>query len=74
MDREKVLQGLAGVVCIVASAIWLQDPKYLAAYTAVSGFGFTLIGNLFKGPGQLTVQEAERMARAKSDPPPPVGK
>jgi NADH:ubiquinone oxidoreductase subunit 4 (subunit M) len=72
MGREQVLQGLAGVLCIVASAIWLQDPKYLAAYTAVSGFGFTLLGNLLKGPNQVTKQEAERMVRAKSDPPPPM--
>lgn len=75
MGREQVLQGLAGVGCIVAAAIWLQGVDLLAAYTAVSGFGFTLLGNLLKGPNQLTMQEAERMVqRAKSEPPPPLGK
>lgn len=68
----QLIQGLAGVACILAAVIWLQDPKVLSAYTAVSGLGFTLLGNLARGPNQVTISEAERMVRAKSDPPPPM--
>jgi hypothetical protein len=68
---QSLIQGLAGVAVIVLAFVVLKGPEAEVARTAVTGFGFALLGNLVKGPGQVSVAEADRrVARATSDPPP----
>lgn len=59
---QTVVQGLAGVGCIVLAVVLLGGDKNVVAFTAVSGFGFSLLGNLVKGPGQETLTADERKA------------
>lgn len=67
---EFLLQGALGVACIVLAVVFLppSKPEFLAAYTAVSGFGFACLGNLKAGPNQVTLTPEIREA-IKSVPP-----
>lgn len=75
MTRDQLIQGALGVGAIVLAFVFLSRPEHQLAFTAVSGYGFGLLGRLLPGPGQLTQREAdrlaeERVARVLSDPPP----
>lgn len=75
MNRDQLIQGALGVACVVCAVVFLSDPKLLAAYTLISGYGFGLLGRLMPGPNQMTVQAANRLAEdrvaaALSEPPP----
>lgn len=60
---QMLVQGGAGVLCIVLAVVFLTSkPEHLPAYTAVSGFGFALLGRLMTGPGQETLTADERKA------------
>lgn len=65
-----LLQGAVGVGCIVLAVVFLppSKPEYLAAYTAVSGFGFACLGNMKAGPNQVALTPEVRDA-IKSIPP-----
>jgi hypothetical protein len=72
MEPRLLAQGALGVGCVVLAVVFLQGPANLAAFTAVSGFGFSLLGNLWVGPNQVTKAEAVRMVeQAKADSYPP---
>ena len=58
------------LVAVLVPALVPEAGKTPEAFGTLIAVGSGLIMNMLKGPNQVTMAEAERMVRAKTDPPP----
>lgn len=57
---------------VLVPILYPSADKSVEAFGTLIAVGSGLISNVMKGPNQVTMSEVERMARPRSDPPPPL--